>query len=179
MCGAWKDSFRITGRRISLRAPAFEDAARLAALAADWDIARNLSRMPHPYALEDAEGFLDRVAGKTCEPGDCVFFIDHPQHGLIGCIGFHEEPGGLWPEFGYWIARDHWGHGYATEAAGLVLGWARGRGMKAAVAGHFLDNPASGRVLEKAGFLYTGDVRLRPCVARGAPEPTRMMAWLA
>lgn len=179
MCSAWTEAVRIQGERISLRAPAFEDAARLASLAADWEVARNLSRMPHPYDLEDAEGFLGRVAGRVAAPGDCAFFIDHPEQGLIGCIGFHEEPGALWPEFGYWIAHEHWGRGYATEAAGLMLDWARERGLKAATAGHFLDNPASGRVLEKAGFLYTGDVRPRPCLARGAPEPTRIMAWLA
>ena len=48
------------------------------------------------------------------------------------------------------------------------------------VAGHFADNPASGQVLCKAGFLYTGDVELRPSAARGrADVPTRMMVWLA
>ena len=48
------------------------------------------------------------------------------------------------------------------------------------VAGHFADNPASGQVLCKAGFLYTGDVELRP--SRGPRRddvPTRMMVWLA
>ena len=172
------DEIRIEGDRIALRSPDVRDGARLATLAADFEVARNLARMPHPYSLADAEGFLDRVAHKR-RPDDCALFIDHAEDGLIGCIGFHHEPGGLWPEFGYWIARGHWGRGYATEAAGLALGWAAEQGVKAAMAGHFLDNPASGRVLEKAGFLYTGDVTARPCVARGEPQPTRIMAWLA
>jgi RimJ/RimL family protein N-acetyltransferase len=48
------------------------------------------------------------------------------------------------------------------------------------VAGHFADNPASGQVLCKAGFLYTGDIERRPSVARGRDDvPTRMMVWLA
>ena len=38
------------------------------------------------------------------------------------------------------------------------------------VAGHFADNPASGQVLCKAGFLYTGDVELRPSAARGGAD---------
>ena len=175
---AAQDPIRIAGDRLALRSPEPSDAARLAALAADFDVARNLARMPHPYSLQDAQGFLERVAHKR-EADDCALFIDHPDDGLIGCIGFHPEPGGLWPEFGYWIARPYWGRGYATEAADLALAWAAERGVMAATAGHFLDNPASGRVLEKAGFLYTGDVTERPCVARGAPQPTRVMAWLA
>jgi RimJ/RimL family protein N-acetyltransferase len=47
------------------------------------------------------------------------------------------------------------------------------------VAGHFADNAASGQVLCKAGFLYTGDVELKASRARGREVPTRMMVWLA
>jgi hypothetical protein len=47
------------------------------------------------------------------------------------------------------------------------------------MAGHFSDNPASGRVLEKAGFLYTGEVRRGFSRARGAETETRRMVWLA
>ena len=47
------------------------------------------------------------------------------------------------------------------------------------VAGHFADNPASGRVLEKAGFLYTGETRPAFSCARGESADTRMMVWLA
>jgi RimJ/RimL family protein N-acetyltransferase len=47
------------------------------------------------------------------------------------------------------------------------------------VAGHFADNDASGRVLVKAGFLYTGVVEHKASIARGEPVDTRMMVWLA
>ena len=43
---------------------------------------------------------------------------------------------------------------------------------------HFEDNPASGRVLEKAGFLYTGEVRAEFSRARGGEARTRRMIWL-
>ena len=60
------------------------------------------------------------------------------------------------------------------------MDWARRKWKKrAVVAGHFADNPASGRVLSKAGFLYTGEVKQRPSLARGEPAATRMMVWLA
>ena len=74
----------------------------------------------------------------------------------------------------------YWGRGYATEALQGALSWARSRWRKRAlVAGHFVDNPASGRVLEKAGFLYTGEVRPGLSRARGGPVETRRMVWLA
>jgi hypothetical protein len=47
------------------------------------------------------------------------------------------------------------------------------------MAGHFADNPASGQVLIKTGFLYTGDVTPRFSLGRGVDAPTRMMVWLA
>jgi RimJ/RimL family protein N-acetyltransferase len=78
-------------------------------------------------------------------------------------MGEHEGE----PEIGYWIARDHWGCGYATEAAGAVLKIARALGHRRVVAGHFIDNPASGKVLRKLGFAPTGQPGKRFSVARG------------
>ena len=67
-----------------------------------------------------------------------------------------------------------------TEAARAAMAWAREQwGRRVVVSGHFADNPASGRVLEKAGFLYTGEVQPRHCHARGQTADTRMMIWLA
>ena len=82
---------------------------------------------------------------------------------------------------GYALGRPFWNRGYATEAARAGLRWAkRDWGRKVVVAGHFADNPASGQVLCKAGFLYTGDVEKRACAARGGElVPTRLMVWLA
>ena len=85
-----------------------------------------------------------------------------------------------WPEMGYWIGRPFWGRGLATEASRAALGWARRSwGKRAILAGHFVDNPASGRVLENAGFLYTGETRRQFSLARGEAVDTRMMLWLA
>ena len=70
--------------------------------------------------------------------------------------------------------------GRPTEALEGALVWASRRWKRRAlVAGHFADNPASGRVLEKAGFLYTGETRPAFSQARGAVADTRMMVWLA
>lgn len=165
-------------RRLALRAPGAQDAMRLAALANDIDIARMTKRMPHPFRIEDAEAFVLQVASQDPARAQ-TFVIDHEDVGPVGVIGLFEGDDRV-PETGYWIGREFWGRGFATEALEGAMVWAsrrwRRRGL---VAGHFSDNPASGRVLEKAGFLYTGETRRTFSRARGGDADTRMMVWLA
>jgi RimJ/RimL family protein N-acetyltransferase len=168
----------IETRRLALRAPRFEDASRLVVLANDPDIARMTLRMPSPYSVSHAEEFLAAVASQDPRNGS-TFLIEHEDQGPVGVIGLFNDADPV-PETGYWIGRPYWGRGYATEALQGALSWARSRWRKRAlVAGHFVDNPASGRVLEKAGFLYTGEVRPGLSRARGGPVETRRMVWLA
>jgi RimJ/RimL family protein N-acetyltransferase len=86
---------------------------------------------------------------------------------LVGGVGLH--PDGDGHEIGYWIARPYWGLGFATEAAEALLRAGRETLKLGRIrSGHFVDNPASGRVLRKLGFRHSGRVMKRPCVARGA-----------
>lgn len=160
--------------RLRLRPAGTSDAARVADYASDYDVARMITSMPHPFAVEDAVSFLEDATGPN---GDqAVFAIDDPETGLIGLVSFGSGPDA---EFGYWLGKPWWGKGLATEAAVAALDWARGTGRKFSVAGHFADNAASGAVLCKAGFLYTGEVQTKHCRARNEQVPTRMMVWLA
>ena len=168
----------IETRRLVLRAPGARDISRLAALANDRDVARMTLRMPHPFAVSDAEAFVAQVAGQDPRKGS-TFLIEHETHGPVGVIGLFED-GDPVPETGYWIGRPYWGRGLATEALEGVMVWAsRKWKRRALVAGHFADNPASGRVLEKAGFLYTGETRQNFSRARNAIAHTRRMVWIA
>lgn len=168
----------IETRRLTLRAPAPHDAPRLAALMNDPDIARMTSRVPHPYGLAEAEAFIGNVQGEDPRT-DRSFLIELDDEGVVGGIGFNARGDGA-TEVGYWIGRDWWGRGIATEALQGALAWAgRDWRRRFVVAGHFDDNPASGQVLVKAGFLYTGEVQPRPSLARGAAAAARMMVWLA
>lgn len=168
----------IETRRLALRSPEPRDVERLAALADDYGVAKNTLRIPHPYRRADADQFVERVAAQD-RRRDNTFVIEHEDEGAIGVIGFFADKD-PWPEMGYWIGRPWWGRGFATEAAEGALAWARRSWKRRAVtAGHFVDNPASGRVLEKAGFLYTGEVRRALSRARGEEVDTRMMLWLA
>jgi RimJ/RimL family protein N-acetyltransferase len=165
-------------RRLLLRAPGAQDIPAIARMANDHDIARMTKRMPHPFGQGDAEDFVIAVAAQNPAKAN-TFVIEHEDHGVVGVLGMFEDEDRV-PETGYWIGRDFWGRGLATEALEGALVWASKRWKRRAlVAGHFADNPASGRVLEKAGFLYTGETRKAFSRARQADIDTRMMVWLA
>ena len=151
--------------RLFLRPAWLEDAAEIAAAIADPDIVRNLARAPWPYGLDDAR----RFASLQQDSGAPHFLVHLPGEGVIGSAGFGRQ--GTEIEIGYWIARKWWGRGFATEAAGALLPIARMLGHRRLVAGHFTDNPASGAVLRKVGFVSTGRVAKRFSLARGQEAP--------
>jgi len=151
--------------RLLLRPGWIEDAPALATAIGEEAIVRNLARVPYPYEETDAHAFL--AMGEDARlPRLLVFARTLGAPRLIGGCGLHLEADGD-VALGYWIARPHWGLGYATEAARAVLALGRTLGHRRIVAGHFTDNPASGHVLRKLGFRPTGRVVPRRSLARG------------
>lgn len=159
--------------RLLLRPGWNQDAPALFQAIADERIVRNLATAPWPYRPGDAEAWL-ATERKASEPSLLIFRFAEGAPELIGAIGFGRKPsGGI--ELGYWIARYHWGRGYATEAGRAVLAAARhSLRLKRLDAGHFLDNPASGRVLEKLGFRPVGTIAPRYSAGRGEMAPCRL-----
>lgn len=153
-------------QRLTLRPGWLEDAPELARAIGHEAVCRNLARAPWPYALDDAEQFL-ATPPKATTPNFLIFAHEAARVRLIGGIGF-EPVAGAPHEFGYWITPDAWGRGYATEAGRAVVQMARhALGVQRLAAGHFIDNPASGRVLRKLGFRATGSVVPRFSRGRG------------
>ncbi|WP_051241752.1 GNAT family N-acetyltransferase [Stappia stellulata] len=138
--------------RLSLRAPAGSDVARIAALAGNREVTRFLARLPHPYTAADARdwlAYLERARGR-----EIAFALDDGT-GLIGVISFRalDET----PEIGYWLGRAYWGKGYMSEAARVALGWLFGATATQAVAARAIGvNTASQAVLSRAGFTRAG-----------------------
>ncbi|WP_295639434.1 GNAT family N-acetyltransferase [Novosphingobium sp.] len=129
-------------------------------------IVRNLAQVPWPYRAEDAKVF----AALPQDPRTPHFVVTLPgARGaqLIGGVGLQNSEERV--ELGYWIAQPHWNKGYATEAARALLRLAGTLGHKQIAAHHFVDNPASARVLAKIGFRPTGQIALRSSVARERP----------
>lgn len=161
--------------RLLLRPGWDEDAPALAKAIGEEAIVRNLASAPWPYDLGNARAFL-ATERRASEASFLVFRRTRGAPQLIGSAGLGRLPdGGI--ELGYWIARPHWGLGYATEAGRAVLAIARhGLRLKRLSAGHFLDNPASGRVLEKLGFRPTGAIVPRFSCGRGDVADCKLFA---
>lgn len=154
----------IRSQRLFLR-PAFtEDWQDIYAGINDESIVRMLASAPWPYHERDARNFVARP--QTPLLPQCVITLpEAPGAPIIGGIGLDHRSGGV--EMGYWLARDYWGQGYATEAGAALLASAAAVGHRRVFAAHALDNPASGRVLEKLGFRRTGEIRIRTSAGRG------------
>lgn len=159
--------------RLLLRPGWAEDAPALARAICDLAVVRNLSTAPWPYSLRDAEAYLASPRDPVL-PSFLIFERTDGEPALVGACGLGRRPSGA-VEMGYWIAREHWGRGFATEACRVLIDIARTLGFTTLEASHFLDNPASARVLEKLGFESAGITAPRTSCARGGEAPARML----
>ncbi len=152
-------------RRLILRDLTYADARRIALLAGDADVARMTARIPHPYTEFDAQDWIRGI-----EDNEFVQGIDFEGY-LVGLIGYtiNEDRSA---ELGYWIGKPYWGRGFATEAAEAVIrhGFRIGRVARMTCC-HFIDKPASARVIEKLGFRCIG-VNRAFCLARNVEVDT-------
>jgi RimJ/RimL family protein N-acetyltransferase len=151
--------------RLVLRAPRRGDVKAIATLANDRRIAANTARIPHPYAIEDAEQFIAAVNKREGEACFAITLDGAP----IGVCGVDPREDG--PEIGYWLGVVYWGRGFATEAARALIDYAFGDlEHEMLISGARVNNPASRRVLEKCGFQWTG-VRLSRIRAINSAAP--------
>lgn len=120
---------------------------------------RNLTDMfPHPYTTVDADAWFGFVESQQPQ----LDFAIAVEGRAVGGIGFTPLAGVFrrTAGFGYWLGEAYWGRGIASEAATAMAGY----GLQALdfarlEAGVFAWNPASMRVLEKAGFVKEGVLR--------------------
>ena len=166
---------RLETPRLVLRPPEYSDAPAFARHLCDYEVAKNLASVPHPYGLADAQDFVSRVSAGRARGESFAFTILFKEDGaVLGCCGLDLRKGIF--DLGYWIGRPYWGMGIATEAARRLISFAF-NGLKAdrLSAGWFTDNPVSGRVLSKLGFAPAG-VMPYSCRARGAEVACNRMA---
>jgi ribosomal-protein-alanine N-acetyltransferase len=130
-------------------------------LAGDRLIAETTLNIPHPYPPGAAEAWIARHRAEWAR-GDAVNLAleRKDDRALLGAIGLRVERDHARAEIGYWIGVPYWGQGYATEAARALIAYAFGElGLNRVYAYHFTGNPASGRVMEKAGMRLEGELR--------------------
>jgi RimJ/RimL family protein N-acetyltransferase len=147
--------------RLLLRPFTLADAPDVQRLAGDRDIASTTLNVPHPYEDGMAEQWIG-THQERFDRGELVnFAITMRQDGtLIGAIGLVIDQKHEHAELGYWIGKPYWGNGYCTEAAEVVLHYGfTVLGLNRIYARYMTRNPASGRVMEKAGMRYEGCLR--------------------
>ncbi|HEY5743504.1 MAG TPA: GNAT family N-acetyltransferase [Terrimicrobiaceae bacterium] len=140
------------------------DAVSITKHAGAYSVARNLLAVPHPYSLQNAEEWIAKAT--NCRPQtDFAIAIDDE---VVGGIGIQVADSGRLAvsnhcaEIGYWLGETYWGRGIMSEGVLAMTEWAfaelRLVRLQAAV---FARNPASARVLEKAGYEFEGRMRAR------------------
>jgi ribosomal-protein-alanine N-acetyltransferase len=118
---------------------------------------------PHPYTASDALSWIQKASAETPQRNFAI--VVHGK--AVGAIGFilKEDVYRRSAEIGFWLGEEFWGQGIVTEALSAVTEYAFANfdfcRLYACV---FEWNPASMRVLEKAG--YNLEARLKKAVTK-------------
>ena len=147
--------------RLILRPFVDGDAPRVAELAGDKAISDTTVRIPHPYSEEEALLWIGRHKSIR-DKGLALFYAVDLKESLelIGSTGVDVDHIHSRGTIGYWIGREYWNRGYATEAASLLLEYLFNvLKLHKVDSHHFARNLASGRVLEKLGTKREGLLR--------------------
>ena len=136
-----------------------EDAPSIAKYANNRKIWMNLrDALPHPYSLKDAQSFISQVIISN----PITVFAIATQSEAIGSIGLMlgKDVNRFTAEIGYWLAEPFWGKGIMTQAVKSMTAYAiHDLRLHRIFAEPYSTNPASARVLEKAGFICEGILR--------------------
>jgi RimJ/RimL family protein N-acetyltransferase/uncharacterized protein (DUF952 family) len=147
--------------RLRLRPFTLADAPEVQRLAGERDIAATTLNIPHPYPDGAAEQWILSHQLQFVEGAIVNFAMTLKSDGrLVGAISLGLRPEYQRAELGYWAGKPYWGQGYTTEAARAVLAYGFEQlGLSRIYAVHFSTNPASGRVMQKIGMTYEGELR--------------------
>jgi ribosomal-protein-alanine N-acetyltransferase len=139
-----------------------DDAEALAAIANDRSVWINLrDRFPHPYTLDDARSWIAFASGQADPLTHPAVVVGGAVAGGMGLMPL-DDVNRITVEIGYWLGRDFRGRGVATAAVRALTAYAFDvLGFERVEAPIFAWNPASGRVLEKAGYVLEGRFRRR------------------
>jgi len=163
--------------RLLLRPWRERDAEALFKYASNPDVGPRAGWPPHKTVKESKEII------RTVFHNDTTWAIELKETGEpIGCIGYLPSDGCKIPArdgeplVGYWIAKPYWNQGICTEALQAMLDHIRKTtDYKSLISGHFVSNPTSGRVMEKCGFVATGETYFDETQYQGEGKPIRVL----
>ena len=163
--------------RILLRSWRESDAETLFKYASDPEVGPRAGWPPHKSVEESLE--IIRTVFNT----GTMWAVEWKETGeAIGCVGYLPASASNLSipedqcEVGYWIARPYWGRGICTEAMRMVIEYCfHIKHFTVLWGDYFPSNPASGKVMEKCGFIDTGEETRCPNLEVGADQPVRVM----
>lgn len=159
-------NLQIKTSRLLLRPSAAADATRAFEILSNWNVTRNLRMAKFPPDCAELDAWF-ATHEQEWQGGTAHRFAILLGGRMIGLVDLDEIANGE-GDLGYWLDENHWGQGFAFEAAEAVIRFGfEQAGLTALNSGHAADNPASGRVLTKLGFAYVDEVTV-PSRSRGA-----------
>ncbi|MEY8575238.1 GNAT family N-acetyltransferase [Oscillospiraceae bacterium 21-37] len=152
----------LTTDRLLLRPWNMDDVEAFYLYASSPDVGPSAGWKPCE-SLGEAEEILEKWTAEDYP--DVIFAMEEKGTGaVVGSIGLHRDthraPNVQCRMLGYCTAKEHWGKGFATEAAHAVIDYAFQRlRVKLLTVDHYVGNEGSLRVIEKCGFTYEGTLR--------------------
>jgi len=155
---------RLVLERCEIRSWEKRDVRSLAHHANNRRIWRNVrDQFPFPYSTADAEVWI-RTARSMRPETSFAIAVDGEAVGAIG-IELKDDVYRRSAEIGYWLGEPYWGRGITSEALTAFTNWVFGHFALDRLYAHVFEwNPASARVLEKAG--YGLEARMRRAVIK-------------
>lgn len=147
--------------RLIIRPFSISDADHVQRLAGAKEVYATTANVPHPYEDGMAEKWISTHASNFYnELGVNLAITDKGAEKLIGAIGLVANKQHHRAELGYWIGYPYWGNGYCTEATIELIRYGfEVLNYHKITARHLEVNPASGRVMEKAGMKKEGVIQ--------------------
>ena len=172
-----KDFVILETERLLLRPWEEKDAPALFKYASDPDVGPRAGWPPHK-SIDESLGII-----RGFFHNDHTWAMELKETGEpIGCIGYMlkgESNIDIGPddaEAGYWVARPYWNQGICTEALRRMIDYCfRENGLRTLWSDFFVNNPASGRVMEKCGFYDTGAINYCSHLMHGSETPVKVM----
>jgi len=131
---------------------------QMVTLANTEDVAKMLSSMPYPYTRKDAKAWIKKARQEYMQKVLISFAItDKEIQKYMGTVDMMLSPEHNHATLAYWLGRPYWGKGFMSESVVAVIHYGFDvLGLRRIASHHFHTNPASGRVMEKAGMKREG-----------------------
>lgn len=153
------------------------DAEALYKYASDPDVGTRAGWPPHKSVEESLEIIRTVFNNDTTwaivlkETGEAIGAMGYMPSCKLNLPARKDEP-----LIGYWVGKPYWNKGICTEALQLMIEYIRkNTTYTSLISSHFADNPASGRVMEKCGFMPTGETAIDTNLHTGENHPMRVL----